>query len=146
MNCPMILELFIIGLVVGFLFYELVGISPGGVVAPAYLALFIYQPQRILVTVLLSLIVFVIIRFLMSRLVLYGRRKFLLAILISFFLKLLLENQIQAIPVLNFSIESIGYIIPGLIANEMARQRVVPTLLGLGIVTLLVFQLSLIIL
>jgi len=142
----MILELFIIGLVVGFLFYELVGISPGGVVAPAYLALFIYQPQRILVTILLSLLVFVIIRFLMSHLVLYGRRKFLLAILISFFLKLLLENQIQAIPVLNFSIESIGYIIPGLIANEMSRQRVVPTLLGLGIVTLLVFQVSLIIL
>ncbi len=115
----MILELFIIGLVVGFLFYELVGISPGGVVAPAYLALFIYQPQRILVTILLSLLVFVIIRFLMSHLVLYGRRKFLLAILISFFLKLLLENQIQAIPVLNFSIESIGYIIPGLIANHL---------------------------
>lgn len=142
----MILELFIIGLVVGFLFYELAGISPGGVVAPAYLALFIYQPNRIFVTILLSLVVFTVIRFLSSHLILYGRRKFLLAILLSFFLKLLIESQIQAIPTLNFSIESIGYIIPGLIANEMGRQRVVPTLLSLGIVTLMVFQISLIVL
>jgi poly-gamma-glutamate biosynthesis protein PgsC/CapC len=142
----MILELFIIGLVVGFLFYELAGISPGGVVAPAYLALFIYQPDRIFVTILLSLVVFIVIRFLSSHLILYGRRKFLLAILLSFFLKLLIESQIQAIPTLNFSIESIGYIIPGLIANEMGRQRVVPTLLSLGIVTLIVFQISLIVL
>lgn len=141
----MILELFIIGLVVGFLFYEFVGISPGGVVAPAYLALFMYQPDRIFVTILLSLVVFIIIRYLSSHLILYGRRKFLMAILLSFFLKLLIESQIQAIPTLNFSIESIGYIIPGLIANEMGRQRVVPTLLSVGIVTLLVFQISLII-
>jgi gamma-polyglutamate biosynthesis protein CapC len=141
----MMLELFIIGLVVGFLYYEVVGISPGGVVAPAYLALYIYQPNRILVTILLSLIVFVIIRYLSSHLVLYGRRKFLLAILLSFFLKFLFETQIQAIPTLNFSIESIGYIIPGLIANEMGRQRIVPTILSLGIVTLVVFQISLII-
>jgi len=141
----MILELFIIGLVVGFLFYELVGISPGGVVAPAYLALYIYQPDRILVTVLLSMIVFIIIKYLSSHLVLYGRRKFLLAILLSFFLKLLIETQIQAIPTLGFSIESIGYIIPGLIANEMARQRIIPTILSLGIVTLIVFQISLIV-
>jgi poly-gamma-glutamate biosynthesis protein PgsC/CapC len=141
----MIIELFIIGLVVGFLFYEFVGISPGGVVVPAYLAMFINRPERIFMTIALSLIVFLIIRYLSSHLVLYGRRKFLIAILLGFFLRLFFETQIQPMAILNFSIESIGYIIPGIIAHEMGKQKIVPTLLSLGIVTLIVFQISLIV-
>jgi hypothetical protein len=45
--------------------------------------------------------------------------------------------------ILKLDLHSIGYIIPGLIANEMGRQKIVSTLLGLGIVTLIVFQISL---
>ncbi|MFA7203055.1 MAG: poly-gamma-glutamate biosynthesis protein PgsC/CapC, partial [Candidatus Caldatribacteriota bacterium] len=29
-----------IGIAIGFLFYELVGLSPGGIVVPGYIALF----------------------------------------------------------------------------------------------------------
>jgi poly-gamma-glutamate biosynthesis protein PgsC/CapC len=139
----MIIQLFIIGLIVGFIFYELTGISPGGVIAPAYLALFIYEPDKIIMTIVLSLLIFLIIRFLSSHLILYGRRKFLLAVVLSFFLKLLIETQIQTLDIVKPDLQSIGYIIPGLIANEMGRQKIVPTLLGLGIVTLIIFQISL---
>jgi poly-gamma-glutamate biosynthesis protein PgsC/CapC len=139
----MIIQLFIIGLIVGFIFYELTGISPGGVIAPAYLALFIYEPDKIIMTIVLSLLIFLIIRFLSSHLILYGRRKFLLAVVLSFFLKLLIETQIQTLDIVKPDLQSIGFIIPGLIANEMGRQKIVPTLLGLGIVTLIIFQISL---
>ena len=47
----MTIELFIIGLIVGFLFFEITGISPGGVIAPAYIALFINQPSKIAMTI-----------------------------------------------------------------------------------------------
>ncbi len=57
----MIIEALIIGLIIGFLFYELVGISPGGVIAPAYFALYINQPSKIFVTVIIAFIVFAII-------------------------------------------------------------------------------------
>ena len=139
----MILQLFIIGLVVGFVFYELTGISPGGVIAPAYFALFIYEPERIIMTIVIALVVYLIIRFLSSHMILYGRRKFLLAVVLSFFLKLLIETQIQPMDVIKLDLQSIGYIIPGLIANEMGRQKIVSTLLSLGIVTLIIFQISL---
>ena len=139
----MILQLFIIGLVVGFIFYELTGISPGGVIAPAYFALFIYEPERIIMTIVIALVVYLIIRFLSSHMILYGRRKFLLAVVLSFFLKLLIETQIQPMDVIKLDLQSIGYIIPGLIANEMGRQKIVSTLLSLGIVTLIIFQISL---
>ena len=142
----MIVELFIIGMVVGFIFYELTGISPGGIIAPAYFALFIYEPDKIIMTLVLALLVYLIIRYLSSRLILYGRRKFLLAVLLSFALKLILETLVQPMEVMKLDLHSIGYIIPGLVAHEMGRQKVISTLLGLGIVTLIVFQISLILL
>ncbi len=139
----MITEIFLIGLVLGFLFYEMVGISPGGVVAPAYLALFIFQPEKIAMTILLSLIILFILRTLSKHLIIYGRRKLLLALILSFTLKLLIDIYLQPLSAIKFDLQSIGYIIPGLIANEMTRQKVVPTLLSLGIVSLLTYQIAL---
>lgn len=138
----MIIELFLIGLIVGFLFYEMVGISPGGVIAPAYFALYIYEPQRIIMTIVLSFLVLFLIKFLSKRLIIYGRRKLLLALLLSFVLKLVVDLYIQPISVIQIDMQSIGYIIPGLIANEMTRQSPVPTLLSLGIVTMLSYQIA----
>jgi gamma-polyglutamate biosynthesis protein CapC len=138
----MTIELFIIGLIVGFLFFEITGISPGGVIAPAYIALFINQPSKIAMTIAIALFVFVLIRLLSSRLILYGRRMFLIAILLSFFIKLLITVLIQPMPIITLDLQSIGYIIPGLIAHEMGKQKPVPTLLSLGIVSLIIFQIS----
>lgn len=141
----MIIQLFVIGLLIGFLFYEYTGISPGGVIAPAYLALFVHDPGRIIMTLTLSLLVFVIIQYLSSTTILYGRRKFLIAILLSFSLKLLFTYTIQPMDVIKLDLQSIGYIIPGLIANEMSRQKALPTLLSTGIVTLLIVMASMLI-
>ena len=135
----MVIVTLFIGLIIGFIFYEVAGISPGGVVAPGYFALFIHQPDRIFVTVLLSLAVWALLEQSSRHLIVYGRRKLLLALLVSFSLKLLLEQWIQPLQQLPFDIQSIGYIIPGLIANEMSRQRIIPTLSALGIVTAIVF-------
>lgn len=141
----MIVEYFFIGLVVGFIYYEWVGISPGGVIAPAYFALFIFQPQKIVVTIGIALVVWLCIHFLSARLILYGRRKLLLALVLGFCLKLMIENWIQPLSLVRLDLQSIGYIIPGLIANEMSRQKIVPTLLSLGIVTILVYLVTLLI-
>jgi poly-gamma-glutamate biosynthesis protein PgsC/CapC len=138
----MILQLFIIGLLVGFVFYEMTGISPGGVIVPAYFALFALDYERITVTVILALLVFVIIKFLSGYLIIYGRRRFLLAVVLSFFLKLLIETQIQPLEIMKLDLQSIGYIIPGIIANEFGKQKIAPTLLSLGIVTMIILQIS----
>lgn len=138
----MILQLFIIGLMVGFVFYEWTGISPGGVIVPAYFALFVHDYARIGITVILAILVFGIIKFMSGYLIIYGRRKFLIAVLLGFFLKLLIETQIQPLAMIKFDLQSVGYIIPGIIANEIGRQKMAPTLLSLGIVTLIILQIS----
>ena len=141
----MILEYFLIGLIVGFIYYELVGVSPGGVIAPAYFAIFILQPNKILVTIVLAFVVLWIMKMLSKRLIVYGKRKLLLALLLSFVLKLLVENGLQPLSVVQIDLQSIGYIIPGLIANEMMRQKVMPTLFSITIVTVIVYLIIIII-
>ncbi len=135
----MIIEAFFVGLIIGFLFYEIVGISPGGVIAPAYFALFIHQPGKMAVTVVIAVLVWLIIIFLSRWLIIYGKRKLLIALILGFLLKLLIEFKLQPVAGIQIDLQSIGYIIPGLIANEMVRQKALPTLAALGIVTILIY-------
>ncbi len=134
----MIVEYYFIGLIVGFLFYELTGISAGGVIAPAYFSLFIFFPERIITTLGIAFLVWGILIFLSNHLIIYGRRRLLLAMVLGFALKISIESLFGSIGDLNLEIHSIGYIIPGLIANEMMRQKVLPTISAITIVTALI--------
>ncbi len=127
-----------IGIAIGFLFYELVGLSPGGIVVPGYMALFFDQPLRIIITVGIAILTYYIVNFLSNYLILYGKRRFLSMILVSFLVKWIVESFIFQFPTTNIEIQSIGYIIPGLLANEMKRQGILPTLLAMTIVAILV--------
>ncbi len=142
----MLFEYFFIGLVVGFIFYELTNVSPGGVIAPAYFALYVHQPGKIMMTVVIAMMVWLILRYTSGYLIIYGRRRLLLALLLGFCVKVAVERWIQPLPfVMQLDLQSVGYIIPGLIANEMSRQKVIPTLAGLGIVTILIYLILLLI-
>jgi poly-gamma-glutamate biosynthesis protein PgsC/CapC len=135
----MIVEALLIGLVIGFLFYEATGVSPGGVIAPGYFALFVHQPERMLATIVVALLVWGVLELLSSRLILFGRRRLLLALLLGFSIKLIIEQWIVPASGLDLELRAIGYLIPGLVGNEIARQGVVPTVAALGSVTVLVY-------
>ncbi|MEA1963660.1 MAG: poly-gamma-glutamate biosynthesis protein PgsC/CapC, partial [Candidatus Aerophobetes bacterium] len=59
-------------------------------------------------------------------------------ILTGFLLKWLIEEVIIEIPLTSIELRAIGYIIPGLIANEMGKQGIFPTLYSLAIVSIIV--------
>jgi poly-gamma-glutamate biosynthesis protein PgsC/CapC len=127
-----------IGVMVSFAFYEMVGFSPGGIVVPGYIALFLDQPVRILITLAVALLTYFAVKILSNYTILYGRRRFLTMVLVSFLLKWLIEEIIIKMPISGIELRSIGYIIPGLIANEMRRQGIFPTIYSLAIVSILV--------
>ena len=127
-----------LGLVLSLIFSETLGLAAGGMVVPGYIALFLDQPIRILVTFLVALLTYFSVKMLSNYIILYGRRRFLAMILIGFLLKWLIEEVIITIPISGIELRSIGYIIPGLIANEMRRQGIFPTLYSLAIVSVLV--------
>jgi len=127
-----------IGLIFGFFFYEWVGFSAGGFVVPGYIALYWDRPFMIVSTFAVSLLTFGLVHFLSQVTILYGRRRFILTVIIGFGLRWLFDLLVVQTGLLNTEIDTIGYIIPGLIANEMGRQRIVPTALSLIIISILV--------
>ncbi|MCX5839278.1 MAG: poly-gamma-glutamate biosynthesis protein PgsC [Deltaproteobacteria bacterium] len=127
-----------IGLVFGFFFYEWVGLSAGGFVVPGYIALQLNNPLLLAGTLVISLLTYLSIKIASRYAILYGRRRFILMVLAGFAWQWLF--RLVVIQRFAFTAESdiLGFIIPGLIANEMERQRILPTLLTLLIISVMV--------
>ena len=141
----MLIESIAIGLVFGFFFYEWIGFSAGGFVVPGYIALYWDRPWMIASTLAISLVAYGLVRWLSHVTILYGRRRFIVVILVGFVIQWLFRELIVRTHFVPMELDPIGYIIPGLIANEMERQRIVPTVLSLVVVSVLV-RLALIVL
>ena len=60
--------------------------------------------------------------------VLYGRRRFGVTILVGFLLNMLLLRVLRVLPSEGLDLRAIGFIIPGLIANQALAQGLWPTL------------------
>lgn len=120
-------EAIAIGLVLGFFCYERIGLSAGGFVVPGYLALYWDRPWMVAATLALAFMVHRTVEGIGRIAIVYGRRRFMLCLLAGFAGQWLLEVVILHTGMLPMEMDAIGYIIPGLIANEMSRQRVVPT-------------------
>lgn len=120
-------EAIAIGLVLGFFCYEWTGLSAGGFVVPGYLALYWDRPWMVATTIALALMVHWTVERIGRIAIVYGRRRFMLSLLTGFAGQWLLEFVIRDTGLIPMEMDAIGYIIPGLIANEMSRQRVVPT-------------------
>jgi poly-gamma-glutamate biosynthesis protein PgsC/CapC len=117
-----------IGLVVSLLYSEVFGVAPGGIIVPGYFALGINDPIVVGLTLAVSLLTFFIVRVLATVMIIYGRRRTVLMILISFLLGSLVRAGLGAgTPVGPFEIDVIGYIVPGLLAIWMDRQGIVTT-------------------
>ena len=124
-----------LGILGGLLLFEFLGYSPGGIVTPGYLALFIDQPLRIVGTIAIAVITYLIVQLLSRVTVLYGKRRFTLTILIGFTIGWLWSLFLVEFPVTSQELRVIGFIIPGLIANEMSRQGLPETVFSVVIVT-----------
>ena len=131
-----------LSVILSFLVTELTGLLTGGMVSAGYLAFYFSEPMRILSTILLSTLIALILRLSREFLILYGRRRFMLSILLSILFVYALEKAYFIMSPLYMDLRVIGYIIPGLIANDMEKQGIIRTSLALIIVTALVKLLS----
>lgn len=132
-------NIIILGIIISIIFYELTEISPGGVVVPGYIALFINQPGRIIMTIALSVVTLIVVNFLSNYTILYGRRRFGIMVMVSFAIRLALKMSIDYIPMPDLVlISSIGYVIPAIIAQDIGRQGIVKTLSSMILVASLI--------
>ena len=136
-----------IGMVLSLFLTETLGVTAGGIIVPGYIAMNLESPERLAITFGISIITFLIIKSLSQFIMVYGKRRLVLALLIGFILGYLTRsenNLVSSLTELDFAV--IGNIIPGLIANWMDRQGVLRTictvLITAGITKLFIMTVS----
>lgn len=133
MNDPILLQyagIYIgIGIVLSLLITETLGVTAGGIIVPGYIAMYLHSPPMLIVTFGISFIVYLIIKLLSNFIMIYGKRRLVLAMLLGFLLGYLFRaetNVFSDLKKMDFLV--IGNIIPGLIANWMDRQGALRTI------------------
>lgn len=117
-----------IGLVVSLVFSETLGLAAGGMVVPGYIALNINNPTTVLMTLLLGVAAFLVVKVMSTFMILFGRRRTVVIIIVGFLLGALFRNFMHVdIGGQTYQLHAIGYIIPGLVAMWIDRQGMVET-------------------
>jgi poly-gamma-glutamate biosynthesis protein PgsC/CapC len=131
----MLIESVAIGLVYGFFLFELTGLVAAGLVAPGYLAVSFDDPMAVTSCLLAALVTMLFTRLLSMVTVLYGRRRFVISILMGFALQWTFGALAMNVNPMVGRLDVVGFVIPGLIAHEMDRQGPGRTLLALLLVS-----------
>ncbi len=128
-----------IGLVISLAFSEMLGLTAGGMVVPGYVALYLDRPIIILITLLASYLTYFIVHSLSAVMIIYGRRRTVLMILVGFAMGALIRSLGSfQLPMTTVDLTIIGYIIPGLIAIWIDRQGVIESFSSLIIASVIV--------
>ena len=119
----------VLSVLLGFVGSEFLGILSGGLVSAGYISFYINQPARVASTLLMAVAICLIVRALGHVIILFGRRRFILTMLVSILLTQILESILIVTSTVDIDMRIIGYIIPGLIANDMEKQGIFKTLI-----------------
>lgn len=133
----------ILGLITSMVFYNRYGVTTGGAIVPGYLALFVPHPTMIITTLLVAIVTYQLVqRWLRPRFMLWGRRLFETEIIVALSLQILIHG------VLFFAVSydpqlavlyGIGFVLPGVIAHDMGRQKAPVTIMAAVTCALVVF-------
>jgi poly-gamma-glutamate biosynthesis protein PgsC/CapC len=121
-----------VGLAVSLFFSELFGLAAGGMVVPGYVALCLTKPVDVVLTLAAGVATFLVVHLLSSMMIVYGRRRTVLMILVGYLIGALVRMVV--VPIVPYGIGHetsyaiIGFIIPGLIAIWIDRQGIVETI------------------
>ena len=143
-------EILLLGIIVSIIFYELTDISPGGIIVPGLMVVYITKPMRIIYTLVVAVVAQLLVSLLSKKIIIFGKRRFVLHIIVSFLLHLVI-NLIFGLFAKDFTVVAlslVGYTVSGIIANNIHKQGAIKTVASTVIVTgfleLLILLLSLV--
>lgn len=142
----MTFETLLIGIIVAVIYVEILDIYPGGIIVPAYIALYLDEPLRVLATVIIAFLSLFTYKILSHFLILFGRRRFVTMVLLGAFWA---QAWFFLLPWLFYApleLRAIGWLIPGLLANNLEKQKYIPTLASMLTVSIITYFLVRIIL
>jgi len=131
-----------LGLILALIYAELAGISPGGLIVPGYFALYLNQPWRPLTTILVAFLTLLVYKLASKYFILFGRRRFVFMLLVGAIFGQLWAAVLPHLFSEPIGIRVIGWVVPGILASNLERQKILPTLASLVLVSILTFFLS----
>lgn len=123
-------QVILAGVAVSLIFSELTGLSPAGIIVPGYIVLSLQTPRRVIYTLVIAVLAMACARLIARWTILYGRRRFVVLILLSFVINAVIAN----IGILPYVPGTIGVLVPGIMAQEMEKQGIVKSVLSLAVV------------
>lgn len=133
----------VVGVIVSIVFYERVQLTTGGAIVPAYLALFLAAPLYIGVTLVSGYLTYLIVSVVIAkRWILYGRRKFEVEMLVGLVLVAVASSAASIASDRSdaslSALTGIGFLIPGVLAHDMFRQKPGKTLFAVLVTTAII--------
>ncbi|MBL1112302.1 poly-gamma-glutamate biosynthesis protein PgsC/CapC [Streptomyces sp. 110] len=137
-------EIAAIGIAIGLLFslvcYLTTNLSPGGMITPGWLALTLVEDlQRAAMVVGVTVLTYVGTLLMQKYVILYGKRLFAAVVLLGVTLQATVMIILSIEFPLMYANQTLGFIVPGLIAYQLVRQPRGATLLSTGSVTLMAY-------
>ena len=121
---------------------EITGLLPGGIIVPAFAALYLDQPLRVVATVAAALLSLACYKALSSYFLLFGRRRFVLLVLLGGVFGQLWLLVWPHLGPASLDLRVVGWIVPGLLANNLERQKILPTLASFATASVLTYFLA----
>jgi poly-gamma-glutamate biosynthesis protein PgsC/CapC len=135
-------ELVFVALLASLMFIGVTGYYPGGIIVPSYLVLFMNQPSRILGTLIAALLTLLCYRLVSRYLIIFGRRMFVFMVLVGALWAFCWTQVFPVFSAASLEFRVIGWVVPGLVANNFEKQGVIPTTAALVTVTVAVYVLG----
>ncbi|MFF4185243.1 poly-gamma-glutamate biosynthesis protein PgsC/CapC [Streptomyces sp. NPDC001691] len=137
-------EIAAIGIAIGLLFslvcYLTTNLSPGGMITPGWLALTLVEDlQRAAMVAGVTVLTYAGTLLMQKFVILYGKRLFAAVVLLGVTLQATVMIVLSLEFPLMYANQTLGFIVPGLIAYQLVRQPKGPTLLATGSVTLMAY-------
>ncbi|MFG2715007.1 poly-gamma-glutamate biosynthesis protein PgsC/CapC [Streptomyces goshikiensis] len=137
-------EIAAIGIALGLLFslvcYLTTNLSPGGMITPGWLALTLLEDlQRAALVVGVTVLTYVLTLLLQRFVILYGKRLFAAVVLLGVLLQATVVIVLELEFPLLYTNQTLGFIVPGLIAYQLVRQPKGATLMATGSATLMTY-------
>ncbi|MFI6845348.1 poly-gamma-glutamate biosynthesis protein PgsC/CapC [Kitasatospora sp. NBC_00085] len=126
-----------LGLVFSLVCYLTTNLSPGGMITPGWLALTLVEDvQRVAIVIGVTVLTYLATRVVQKLVILYGKRLFATVVLTGVLLQatvmLVLQRELPTL----YANQTLGFIVPGLIAYQLVRQPRAATLMATSTVTL----------
>lgn len=112
-----------LGLCLSLIIEIKLGISPGGVIVPSYMALVIDDFTTVISIFLVAIATFLLVKYVISRFMLiYGKRRFIACVMSALLIKGALALLYPLIPFSVLAFNGLGVVMSGIIANCYFKQ------------------------